>query len=68
VIPVGVGTAAASSIKEGLAALFPQNLRLTNLEGFTVQQQQPLSEGPGIDGPSTYTIPMSLQYRADIVS
>lgn len=68
VTPRGIGSAAAIAVIAGLIVLFPTNLRLTNLEGFTVQQLSPLSEGPGLEGASDYIAPLSFTYRADTVS
>lgn len=66
VLPKDVGNALAETIKDWLATIFPVNLYLT--EGtFSVQSMTPLVPGPGIPGDTTYTVPTSFAYRADVV-
>jgi hypothetical protein len=64
VAPVGVGSGAAAGIADEVAAQFTNNLRLT-VSGLTVQQITPPRIAPALSGESTYTIPVSWQYRAD---
>lgn len=61
----GTGAGAMHTIADGLSALFPMNLRLTDGTGFTVQIITPVSEAAGILAEGMFTIPVSFQYRAD---
>ena len=66
VISDGLGAGVAEAIADELAALFPNNLRLT-LNGFTVQIIRPLAIGIAQQEPESYALPVSLSYRADTV-
>lgn len=61
----GIGAGALHSIADSISALYPVNLRLTDSTGFTVQVVTPSSESAGIAADGNFTIPVSLQYRAD---
>lgn len=65
VIPVGVGTALATTIKQSLHDLFSMNLPLTDTTGLEVQIVTPLTQGRGLPNATEYTIPMSFAYRSD---
>ena len=62
---LGGGVAECNRIAELLAALFPQNLRMT-AGAFAVQQVSPLSTAPGFVSDGRYVLPVSLRYRADV--
>lgn len=64
VAPAGTGAGAAETIGEQLAALFPQNLRMT--EGtFTVIVTSPMAIHSGVPGDGRFTLPVSCRYTAD---
>ncbi|MBD1602079.1 phage tail terminator-like protein [Pseudomonas typographi] len=65
VTPAGNGSGSAASIVDELAALFPLYLKLMQGD-FGVLVLTPVDPGPGITADTTYTIPASFQYRADI--
>lgn len=66
VAPAGQGSAAAETLAEELAALFPNNLPLSNGE-FGVQIVSPCSAGPAIQDGNRYTVPVWFRYRADTI-
>lgn len=64
VAPISTGPGAAETIADELAVLFVHNARLT-ASGFTVQQITPATQAAALPDDSTYTVPVSFQYRAD---
>lgn len=64
VAPSGKYRTEASGIVDELAALFPLNLRIPR-GGLVVLVMTPVAPGPGIPDGSTFTVPASVQYRAD---
>lgn len=66
VCPANAGAGGAGNIADELAALFPNNLRLTR-EGVTVQIVSPVSAAPPLQAPESYIVPVSFQYRSDTV-
>jgi hypothetical protein len=75
VTPVGIGVSKARSFTNAIAGGFPEGLALVDGE-LTVyingppQVRQPIQDRPtsapnGSSGSITYTIPVSMQYRAD---
>lgn len=64
--PAGAGPAAAASIADEVAALYPLTSRLTAV-GISVVLLSPMSEGPPIQEPGWYSIPLSCAYRCDTV-
>lgn len=66
VTAAGTGAAAGRALGEELAALYPLNDRLSK-GSFTVQIIEPMAQARGISEPTTYTIPVSLTYRADTI-
>lgn len=66
VAPINVGSGAANTLADSLAAYFVHDARLTSA-GFTVQQVSPASVAAALQGPGTYILPVSWRYRADTV-
>lgn len=62
--PAGQGTLTIDSLIEELSDLYPLNARLSR-KGLTVQIMTPVEQGPDIQDDTTFTIPVSFQYRAD---
>jgi hypothetical protein len=61
-----VGTGVTDTVVNELDALFPNNLRLTDVEtGFVVQVMTPVTAGPGLAGARGYVVPVSFNYRSD---
>jgi hypothetical protein len=66
VVPVDSGSGSAEGIADEIAALFPNNLALSDT-GFSVQIITPMSIGNPIPGEIHYTVPVFAQYRADTI-
>jgi len=66
VCPINVGAGAAGNTADEIAALFPVNLRVTR-EGMTVQVITPASVAPALPTDSSFTVPVSFEYRADTI-
>lgn len=66
VAPTNVGAGAAVALADELAAHFPVNLQLT-AAGVTVSVLTPASAAAGLQSETRYTVPVSLQYRADTI-
>jgi hypothetical protein len=64
--PADTGPAAAAAIADGVVALFPLTQRLLS-GGVSVVLLTPMSEGPPIQEPGWYSIPLSCAYRCDTV-
>ncbi|MEL4167263.1 MULTISPECIES: DUF4128 domain-containing protein [unclassified Pseudomonas] len=64
VTPTGNGPAGAETIADELAALYPLNDRLTR-NGFTALVMTSVEPGPEQTEDTSFTLPMSFQYRAD---
>lgn len=60
----GIGDAAGDAIALPLFDLFPNNLVLTALDGFEVQQITPLRQRPRLTGDTTYVLPLDFGYYA----
>lgn len=65
VSPINIGSARALEVVEQLVDLFPNNLRLTAMDGFSVQVITPMSVGTAIPDDTTFTIPMSFTFQAN---
>lgn len=64
IAPAGTGKIKTNPITTELVDLFP--LYAGDTKGaVTVVTMSPVDPGPGITGDSTYTVPVSLLYRAD---
>lgn len=66
VTPPHVGPGAAHGIAAELDALFPMNGRYTS-GSVTVQITSPVSAGPALQEPDSFTVPASFTYRADTI-
>ncbi len=64
--PTGGATGPALSIAAELNTLFPVNARYTS-GAVTVQVITPAGAGPGLQEDNAYVVPVSLQYRADVI-
>lgn len=64
--PIGGGTGPALSIAAELNLLFPVNGRYTS-GAVTVQVITPPSAGPGQQDENTYVVPVSFEYRSDVI-
>jgi len=64
VTPSGKFRGPAGTLADEITALFPLYERNTK-SGLTVVTLTPPDQGPGIPGDTTYTVPLSFQYRAD---
>jgi hypothetical protein len=64
VCPINKGSGEAMGIADELAALFVVNARLTNT--LTVQQVTPCRIAPALQDDTSYVVPVSFQYRADV--
>ncbi|MBO9717523.1 MAG: DUF4128 domain-containing protein [Pseudoxanthomonas sp.] len=64
--PINGGTGAALSIAAELNTLFPVNGRYTS-GAVTVQVITPASAGPGQQEENAYVVPVSFEYRADVI-
>lgn len=64
--PVNGGAGPVLDIAAELNALFPVNGRYTS-GAVTVQIITPASAAPALQDESTYTVPVSFQYRADTI-
>ncbi|WP_440466874.1 phage tail terminator-like protein [Pseudomonas sp. YH-1] len=62
----GTGTGEAGGIADELRTLFPNNLPLSK-SAFTVFIRTPCSQGPAIQDSDIITIPVSFEYRADVI-
>lgn len=66
VSPTGGGLVAEGGIEDELAALFPNNQKITN-GAIDVYVRTPMSAAPAIVGTPNTTVPVSCAYRADTV-
>ena len=66
VSPINVGSGAADGIAAELDALFPVDGRYTS-GGVTVQIIGAASVGPAMPDPESYSVPVSITYRADTI-
>lgn len=64
--PINVGSGAINTIAAEIEALFPTGLALTS-GSVTVRVTTPPSIAPALQEPSSYTVPVSFTYRADVV-
>ncbi|CAI8810034.1 phage tail terminator-like protein [Pseudomonas chlororaphis] len=64
VTPAGKYRGVGGTLADQIAALFPLYERNTK-NALTVVTMTPVDQGPGIPNDTTYTIPVSFQYRAD---
>lgn len=64
VAPSGKYRGTAGGLADEIGALFPLYER-NEKGGLTVVTMTPPDQGPGIQGDTTYTVPVSFQYRAD---
>ncbi|WP_085599771.1 MULTISPECIES: phage tail terminator-like protein [unclassified Pseudomonas] len=64
VTPSGKYRSMAGGLADEISALFPLYER-NEKGGLTVVTMTPPDQGPGIQGDTTYTVPVSFQYRAD---
>ncbi|PIB40688.1 hypothetical protein AOA59_27055 [Pseudomonas sp. 2822-15] len=60
----GVGRGAAELIADEIAALFPNNMALTEAD-FAVFVRSPMATAGAIQGDTSTSLPLSFQYRAD---
>ncbi|WWL45685.1 phage tail terminator-like protein [Pseudomonas parakoreensis] len=65
VTPSGKYRGAAGTLADQIAALFPLYERNTK-GALTVVTMTPADQGPGIPGETTFTVPVSFMYRADM--
>lgn len=65
ICPSGIGTGDSSEVINNLIELFPMNQAFYK-DSFKVQVITPVAEAKAIQSDTTYTIPLSFQYRADI--
>ena len=65
VAPAGNGKAQARALARQIADLFPENQEITG-DGFSAWVTSPPAIYPGIPDGVSYTIPVSINYRADI--
>lgn len=66
VSPINAGPGAAEAIADELAALFPLNLRVA-VTGLTLQVITPVTAAQGAQDATSFTVPVSFQYRADTI-
>jgi hypothetical protein len=66
VTPSGKFRGAAGTLADQIAALFPLYERNTK-STLTVVTMTPVDQGPGIPDDTTFTVPVSFQYRADTI-
>lgn len=62
----GSGLGTALSIEDELAALFPNNLKLSS-GGFALFIRSPMGSGPAITDELNTLLPLSCDYRADTI-
>ena len=62
--PKGKGLPAALAIEDELAALYPNNLKLTS-GSFDLFIRSPMGSGPALTDELNARVPVSCQYRAD---
>lgn len=65
VAPAGNGKALARALARRVAALFPENQEIPG-DGFSAWVTSPPAIYPGVPDGVSYTIPVSINYRADI--
>jgi hypothetical protein len=65
VTPAGKYRGAAGALGDQIAALFPLYERITK-NSLTVVTMTLVDQGPGIPGDTTFTVPVSFMYRADM--
>ncbi|WP_353614089.1 phage tail terminator-like protein [Mangrovibacter phragmitis] len=65
VAPAGTGKSAARRIAEQVCGLFPKNGEIAG-DGFTAWVTSPPAIFPGIPDGVSFSIPVSINYRADI--
>ena len=64
VTPAGGGSGAGEGLADELAALFPLNTRLSR-DDLTVLVMTPVEPGPQQQEDTSFSLPVSFQYRAD---
>lgn len=64
--PINQGSGGAEAIADELAALFPNNKRLT-AGGLSLQTVSPVSVARGMQDEGRYILPCSFYYRADVI-
>lgn len=64
VTPAGGGSGAGEGLADELAALFPLNTRLSR-DDLTVLVMAPVEPGPQQQEDTSFSLPVSFQYRAD---
>ncbi|SFX17694.1 Bacteriophage related protein of unknown function [Pseudomonas sp. NFACC49-2] len=64
IAPAGTGKSKTNPIVDELASVFPPYVRHTKGD-FVVIVMSPVDQGPGINGDTSYTVPVSFSYRAD---
>lgn len=67
ITPLGHGSAVALALADSLAAEFPVNLRLT-ADDVTVTVVSPASAASAVQTDTRYSVPVSMQYRADVLT
>ncbi|WP_110875916.1 phage tail terminator-like protein [Franconibacter helveticus] len=65
VAPAGGGKAQARALARRVAALFPENEEIPG-DGFSAWVTSPPAIYPGVPDGVSFTIPVSINYRADI--
>ncbi|WP_318387711.1 phage tail terminator-like protein [Enterobacter sp.] len=65
VAPAGGGKSQARAMARRIAALFPENQEIPG-DGFTAWVTAPPAIYPGIPDGVSYTVPVSISYRAEI--
>ncbi|AIC20575.1 hypothetical protein EY04_17175 [Pseudomonas chlororaphis] len=64
VTPAGKYRGVGGTLADQIAALFPLYERNTK-NALTVVTMTPVDQGPGIPADTTYTVPVSFEYRSD---
>lgn len=65
-LPIGTGPAAANALCASLDAAFPLSAPMTQ-GGTKVFLLSPMSQGPSLESPTHYTVPVSCEYRCDTI-
>lgn len=66
VTPINTGAGAAEAIAESIANYFPNNLRITG-SSIVPHIVAPPSIAPALQNPESFTVPVSIRYRADLI-